>query len=68
MILGRVQSDRGGRLARDLRDIAVLSSMQMAIAVSHAAALGVPLNVVSADAPAPAVTAAAASILGLACS
>ena len=68
VILGRVRSDPGGRLSRGLRDITVLSAMQMAIAVSYAAGLGIPLNVIDADAPATAVTAAVASILGLACS
>jgi hypothetical protein len=65
VILGRIHADQGGRLARDQRDIAVLSAMQMAVAVGYSAALGVPLNVIDADAPASTVTAAVASVLGL---
>lgn len=65
VILGRIHADQGGRLARDQRDIAVLSAMQMAVAVGYSAALGVPLNVIDADAPTGTVTAAVASVLGL---
>ena len=65
VIHGRVQADQGGRLARDQRDITVLSRMQMAIAVGYSAALGVPLNVIDAGVPPGAVTAVVASVLGL---
>jgi adenylate kinase len=65
VILGRIHADQGSQLARDQRDIAVLSAMQMAVAVGYSAALGIPLNVIDADTPASTVTAAVASVLGL---
>jgi hypothetical protein len=65
VILGRIHADQGGRRARDKRDIAVLSAMQMAVAVGYSATPGVPLNVIDADASAGTVTAALTSVLGL---
>jgi adenylate kinase len=64
-ILSRTQADNGGRLAVSERDVALLSSMQMAISVNYAAFLGIPLNVIEASGPLDEVVTSVCTLLGL---